>query len=757
MKDIRLHGAKVFLLVLLFLSFSPSHALGRDDSSLDSVTLQLKWYHQFQFAGYYAAKHKGFFEQAGLDVNIEQGGMGISVYDEVRSGRAQYGTNGAEILLERGKGQPFVVLAVIFQHSPSALLVLDSSGITTPQALVGKKIMLSKEGEPDLWAMLLNEGVGRDMFQWVKPTWNIQELIDGKIDATAAYLTNTPYSLKEQGVKYFVIQPSHYGVDFYGDGLFTSEEELEEHPDRVRRFRKACLEGWEYAMQHPEEMLTLIKEEYQSKKSLSHLEFEAEAMQKLIMPHLIQLGHINPGRWRYMAETYASLGMMDVKGEELDELLDGFIYAPLKKADYSRLLTILGLVVVVCFVLGGAAVLLYVFNRRLQNEIRERSSAENALRHSEQKFRNVYAGLPIPMFTWQAQGEWFVLVDYNTAGNELTNENFREYLGRRASDIYPEMPEIYDDLRTCLVNKRTEQRTFPYISPGVEEEIIVTSTYAFIPPDMVLMHVENVTTREKAKEALLQAKDEAEKSRRLQGELISNTSHELRTPINAIHGMVQLLEDADLDEEQHDYITTIKDATGHLTSRIDDILELSKIESGAVCIIDDIIALKSVIQSAVAPLTAEAENKGVALGWEVCDAIPEMVVGDGVRLRQVLFNLASNAVKFTHHGGEVDIQIKAYHDDGQSEHGDTIALLFTIRDTGIGIESEDMARIFSPFTQADGALSRRFGGAGLGLSIAKRLVENMGGEMSVTSVPGEGSEFSFVVRLGKADEFEGRA
>ena len=164
----------VFLLILTWLG--PARAEER-------VILQLKWRHQFQFAGYYAALEKGFYREAGLDVVIKEGGAGINSLDEVLSGRAQFGIGGPELLLARLSGRPVSALAVIFQHSPSVILAKEGSGINSPHDLIGRRLMISKEGETDLWAMFLNEGISENRLIVAEPTWDMEELVDGRVDA----------------------------------------------------------------------------------------------------------------------------------------------------------------------------------------------------------------------------------------------------------------------------------------------------------------------------------------------------------------------------------------------------------------------------------------------------------------------------------------------------------------------------------------------------------------------------------------------
>ncbi len=229
--------------LILALSFSVVQAKANDDKSLEKVRLQLKWIHQFNFAGYYASIEKGFYREAGLEVELIEGKPGVNFFEEILSGRAEYGVEMPELLLERNKGNPLVVLAVIFQHSPQILLARKDSGLKTPQDLIGHRVMLRFDSAAELRAMLINEGAPPEDIQMLELSWDINDLIDKKVDAIHAYLTGQPFTLQEKGIPYTVIRPMTYGIDFYGDCLFTSEKELREHPERVRAFRQASLQG----------------------------------------------------------------------------------------------------------------------------------------------------------------------------------------------------------------------------------------------------------------------------------------------------------------------------------------------------------------------------------------------------------------------------------------------------------------------------------------------------------------------------------
>lgn len=290
--------------------------------TLAPVDMQLRWHHQFQFAGYYAALEKGFYREEGLDVTLHAGAPERQPVNEVLAGRAQYAEGNSEVLYRRLKGDPLVALAAIFQHSPSVLIARRDSGISTVHDLVGKRVMLMEGGnDADFLTMLRNEGVSPQQVQSIPSSFRLDDLIEGKVDAFNSYLTNEPFYLLQRGVDFNVIEPRNYRVDFYSDILFTTEAELRQHPERVAAFRRATLRGWRYAMEHPDEVIDLLLDKYHVEKSRAHLEFEASAMRPLILPELIEIGHMNPARFEHMAATMASAGMIG-----RDYSLEGFAF-----------------------------------------------------------------------------------------------------------------------------------------------------------------------------------------------------------------------------------------------------------------------------------------------------------------------------------------------------------------------------------------------------------------------------------------------
>ncbi len=284
--------------------------------------------------------------------------------------------------------------------------------------------------------MLLNETGSLDRFNLLKQTNDLKSLIDGKIDAIAGYSTNQPFYFQEKNVPVFQLNPIQYGIDFYGDNLFSTEQEIKNHPERVKAFVRASLKGWEYAMSHPDEMIPIIQQ-YGSTRSTAHLRFEYQALHDLILPELVQLGHMHKGRWRHIADTYVRLGKL-----KRDYSLDGFLYDPEPVITLKEFQSY-----VLAIIVLGALILIFMllrYNRKLKHEITERNQIEKSLLESESRLYSIFDAAQDGILLADVESKTFT--DANPAICKMLGYTREQLMKLGIADIHPKsnLPEIYN-------------------------------------------------------------------------------------------------------------------------------------------------------------------------------------------------------------------------------------------------------------------------------------------------------------------------
>ena len=376
----------------------------------------------------------------------------------------------------------------------------------------------------------------------------------------------------------------------------------------------------------------------------------------------------------------------------------------------------------------------------LSRDITQLKQTEQALRQAEEKYRAIYENSPEGIFQTTRDGHF---LSANPALARMYGYGSPEEVVVALTDIENQLyvdPERREEF-SRLMRERGEVGGFESQIHRKDRSVIWISESARTVKDADGNFryyegiVEDITARKQAEIERERAREAALESARTKAQFLANMSHEIRTPMNAITGMTGLLGDTRLTKEQRDYVETIRNSTESLLSIINDILDFSKVEAGKLSLEVIDFELREAVEGSIEMLAERAHKKGIDLACWMEPDMPPQLRGDPVRLRQILTNLVSNAVKFTEKG-EVLVHVTKL-----KEEAGRIVVRFEVKDTGIGIAPDAMARIFQEFTQADGSTTRKYGGTGLGLTISKQLVSLMGGEIGVESTPGRGSTF----------------
>ena len=709
----------------------------------DNVTLQLRWTHGFQFAGYYAALAQGYYDSEGLDVRFLEG-KGRSISKAVMSGEADFGVDSSNLVLNRLRGEPVVVLASIFQHSAHVLAVKGRQQSVDPHCLVGENLWMARgPGSAELHAIFLKEGIPLDdlrtTFNYKNP---LPPIADQQFAAYDVYRCDEPYQLKRLGIPYVFLDPRDYGIDFYGDCLFTSEREIEYHPERVEAFRRASLRGWRYAMDHPEEVVNFIMTRFVSDRSRAHLLFEAEQIRLIVEPDLVEIGHSNPARWKQIAATYASLGLADSTA-----LPDAFIYDPQDRKERIEATVRKVLFATIGVILAGLGLFLFL-NRKLVETV-ERRTLE--FKQSEIRYHTLFESATDAIIL--TDPETGRIMDANRKAVSLLGIPKDEIVGMHHTELHPPEFSTHCEVafRECVSD----------CEPGLHETVMLARDGRRIHVEVSSGGVMDVLGRKMhfgifrdiserkqiAHEArLLREQKQVMQKMEALGTLAGGVAHDFNNLLVPIMGYVELMK-VDLPENHPHSVplNAIYQAANRARALIDQILAFSRQGESPKqpvkvhLIVQEVMRL---IRSSL-PLSIEAR---VAI-----DKVAGFVLSNPVQIHQMVMNLVANAIHAMEGGqGVLEVALEAVLLDRPGARPLELTpgryARLRVADTGPGIPSAIRNRIFEPYftTKEKGK------GTGLGLATVHGIAKGLGGSVVVKSELGNGTVFEVYLPVTEA-------
>ncbi len=366
------------------------------NSGLPKVKILLKWSPQFQFAGYYMAKHLGYYRDAGLDVEIigrNPENAELSVTKAVlgdNGDKIDFGITNLSTILSANYSKKPMIIAALFQHSPEVLVSLKSSGISKPSDMIGRKVMLGRKAGADILAMI-EKTVGIDKLNLVYYPWDINFLLDGTVDVMAVYRTNELIDLQNRGVEVNVFSPLNYDIDVYGDLLFTSKEFAQNNPVLIDNFIKASVKGWRYAFDNPLETCNVLHDKFGSQWTVRHLMDEMAQMRLLVMPSMVDIGHLSAARWEEITRCLHRYGIVDEDFSWKDIVYNYSDDKQFLSGDKKAILIISILLVVFLIVM------LFLFNYRLQSLV---STQTRDLKINQDRLQFALDGVNDGLWDW---------------------------------------------------------------------------------------------------------------------------------------------------------------------------------------------------------------------------------------------------------------------------------------------------------------------------------------------------------------------
>ena len=704
------------------------------------VTLQLKWLHQFEFAGYYAADIKGYYAEKGLKVTIKPGDKNHSPITEVLRGRATFGISDCDVLINYTKGDPIVAMASLFQHSPYIVLATPYQNIHSPSDLIGKRILSSDNyGWAQMKAMLMREGIPLDSVRKLEHTWKPMDLLNGNADAMTGYVTVEPYQFLKMGIDLSYIDPINYGVDFYGDILFTQQSVINNDPGLTEAFRKASIKGWEYATENPEEIieyiLTLpgVERRGATKESLM---YEARQMRKLMIPDLVEIGHMNEGRWQHILDIYTKLGMVgkttriddflyNPEGTQIDRIIEKIIY-----------ISITILLIVAAIVLYSISLKRAVQNRtsQLEFEMAQGNETREKLMISEERLDLATEAAGIGIWDWNLQENTIYL-----------SEMWKTMLGYEPNELPDNMDTFFllihpDDKDEILKNERL------HIDGDLQKLQFICRMKTKAGPYKWILSISRAGFRNEAGKATriigihLDVDDiknkEVELNQLSQELLVSNkelkqfayiTSHNLRSPVANLLMLMRLFRTDELSEKNRSLFEKTDLSIHQLNQTLEDLNEIlsARFKSDK----NEDIAFETVLIEVIHSISEEIENTGAKITYDF-DSAPRIFYSRKA-LHSIFLNLLTNAIKYAKPGTNPTIFIST---NMNKEH-----IFLQARDEGIGIDLEKHGKkIFGLYQRFHNVSS----GKGLGLYIIKNQVEAQNGSISVDSQAEKGATFT---------------
>ena len=724
--------------ILISLLFLLSYSLLAQEKKLEKVSLQLHWKYQFEFAGFIAAQEKGFYKEAGLELELKEYNLGQDIIKDVSLGKVNYGIYNSNILVEYIKKEPIQLISSYFKRS--ALVLITKPNIKYPKDLIGKKIMAAGKNDFNLnfnYIFSLQK-MKIDDLNLIPHSFDVKDFAENKIDAMTAFISDQPYKLDKLNIKYNLIDPSSYGIFNLQLELFTSDKEALIYRERTEAFKQASLKGWEYALNNPQEIIEIILKKYNTQNlSKEFLENEANYTERLILPKMYELGSIDEMFLFKQIDILYKEGNFNF--EEKKQLINDFIFYTEQEIDkknqeknYELLKKAIPFLIILIMIFLYSQFLLKKYNKKLKKEVEEKTfeykKQNQELINSNQNFFDLLNTAIEAIAIFDENDN---LVKLNNSGKAMFDYYFKENSEKKIiSDFIPEdlLFEVKDKLKNKIFEPfeinllRDDKTIFPALI-ALKTIIKDNRTHTIITVvDLTQIKLQNEFIQQQAKLAQM-------------GELISMIAHQWRQPLTAISAASENLKLKSMlnkiDSNTIEIATSdITKYTSYLSNTINDFRNFYKTDKSieittpnemiekSLNIIEDSICFKNI--SIIKNLNATSSIKTYLS-----------------EVTQALLAFLQNAEEILVEKNIENPYIKI------NTFEDQAFIYLQIIDNGGGIPENIINKIFEPYFST----KHERNGTGLGLYFAKNIIENNCN--ALLSANNNQNEAIFTIRFNK--------
>jgi len=675
------------------------------------VSIQLSWLNQFQFAGYYIAKEKGYYKDVGLDVEIKEfSEKSMQTYSDfmIRKSSA---------LIDKMNGEDIIILGTSYQHSPMVLMVLEKSGINTPKDLFGKKVMITGDAKDSasILAVLNSFKLDASNIKFIPHSFNVQDLIDGKTDAMACYISNEPLQLNKLGIKYKILEPKDYGFDFYDDLLTVNNSYLKQNPKTVQDFYEATLKGWEYAYGHIEESARIVYEKYNSQhKTLYDLIEEAETLKKISYDEDGRFGVLDYGKLSEMGSVFKVLGLVKSDFSAKDVIYEHNA-PPMISLHFDTHTKVMILTVIVALL--AIMLLVTYYTRMLKKEIEEKELAQNELSLQNDFLEKIL----------DSMGNIVVVSDVENHTMVMANKALFRFLDMKDIEEFKTQYQCICDL---FVEKEgflqaendgvywieylqmNQNKINKVLIPHDEKEYLYFVHGKFLDEThtTAITVFTNITDLKEMDDRI--ANDLKIKAL---SEMITNISHHWRQPLSLISTLAStILVNVEMDIEDKEQILKSSENIIKTSQELSSILDIFSNKMEDNINMKELITINDLIGLVESYFKEELEKLNIVLHFSSTSSAKSKVVS------KMLFDVQKEIIQ-----NSIDILKSCSNSDDKiifvNISYEKRELIFDIYDNGGGVSEKNLSKIFEPYFTTH----HQSKGKGMGLYIAKNTIDNL--------------------------------